>query len=633
MLAVLASQLVCRSATLSDLMQPPPENADPGSVHDAGAYADLAAQAAAAMGRDDLARRVAAAKARLQNSGTAIAVVGEFKQGKSSLVNGVLGIDICPVDDDIATSTLTVLRHGDEAHAVVWCAEGSERVTRDFPVAALPSLVTEGSVLADGRVELVEVFLPNPLLAHGISIVDTPGANGIRPGYTAVVLGYLEAVHGAVFVTDASSPLTHEELAFLQAAVAVSPVTCIALAKIDLFPHWREIHSANADLLQRAGLAIPVFPVSSALRHAALVLNDGELNEESGFPDLIRFLDENLVQRATTIAALGMFDTAIFCLNEMRFATAADLAARRSPDTMADRLQAFRQAKERLERLKVGNARWATVMNDGLGELVSQVDHRFRRRMRDLQKAVDDEVAKSDPAKIWPDLTARVREQAAAGARDVIYEMETGADEVAARITALLAEDDLLIGSAVDSRPELELTKYWAPRPLSRLSVASGIGMGFTGLRGAQGGLILFGMLSGLAGIAVSTGVLAGVAAAFGGKQLLEERKRQVAARRQEARTAIRQSLDETEFEVGRTLRELSRDLNRRLRDHYSDRIGERLRTCMDAAASLERGLQEDEAARSARVAELSNQAGQLDMILDKLTRRRNELAATGMRQ
>lgn len=614
-------------------MEPPPESPARANVHDAGAYADLAAQAAAAMGRDDLARRVAAAKTRLQNPDTAIAVVGEFKQGKSSLVNGVLGIDVCPVDDDIATSTLTILRHGDEAHAVAWSVEGSENVRQEFPIAALPSLVTERPGPAGGRVELVEVFLPNPLLAHGISIVDTPGANGIRPGYTAVVLGYLQAVHAAVFVTDASSPLTYEELAFLQEAVTVSPATCIALAKIDLFPHWRQVQSANADLLQRAGLAIPVVPVSSTLRQAALVLRDGELNEESGFPELIRFLDENVVQRANTIGVLGMFDTAMLCLNEMRFATAADLAARQSPGTMADRLQAFRQAKERLERLRQGNARWATVMNDGLAELVSQVDYRFRRRMRDLQRTVDEETAKGDPRTMWPDLSARVREQAAAGARDVIREMEAGADEVARRITALLAEDDLLIDSAVGSREEADLSGYWAPRPLSKPSVTSGIGLGFSGLRGAQGGLILFGMMTGLAGIAVSTGVLLGVAAIFGGKQLLDERKRQVAARRQEARTAIRQFFDEAEFEVGKALRELSRDMNRRLRDHYSDRLAERLRTCADTAASLERGLQEDAATRKVRIEELRAQAGQLDAILEKLTRHRNELAAVEMPQ
>lgn len=607
-------------------MEPSTDTAVSALIDEAAGWADLAARSAAAMGRDDLARRISGAEVRLRSPDTAIAVVGEFKQGKSSLVNGLLGVDICPVDDDIATSTLTILRHAAEPRVVAWHADGAGRTTREHPLSDLGRLVTEQADPGSSRLELVEVFLPNPLLARGVSIVDSPGANGIRPGYTAIVLGYLQAVHAAIFVTDASSPLTHEELAFLKEAASLSPATVVVQTKTDMFPHWREVRAANIELLQRAGLAIDVVPASSALRVAAFAQKDKELNEESGFPGLLRFLDEKVVQRATTIAVLGVLDAAIASLGEMQVATRAGLEAREAPGTMEERLQALRQAKERLDRLRQSNARWPTVMNDGLADLVSRVDHRFRRRMRDLQRHVDDEIAKSDPKSTWSELSVRVREQAAEGARDVVREMETGADEVARQITAMLAEEDLLLGSAVGMRQGLDLSNYWAPRPLSMPSVASTVGLGFSGLRGAQGGLILFGVMAGLAGIALSTGVLLGVAAIFGGKQLVDERKRQVTVRRQEARTAIRQFLDEAEFEVGKALRDLSREHNRRLRDHYSERIAERLRTCMDAAASLERGLQEDDAARQQRIVELREQARQIDIILDRLVRRRDEL-------
>lgn len=608
-------------------MEPPEDSGAESAIEEAESYADLAAQAAAAMGRDDLSRRIANAKVRLRNPDATIAVVGEFKQGKSSLINALLGESICPVDDDIATSTLTILRYAEEPRVVAWEVENGERRKREYGLADLPGLVMEQSGPASRRLELVEVYLPNPLLERGVTVVDTPGANGIRPGYTAIVLGYLQAVHGAIFVTDASSPLTHEELAFLKGAAETAPATVVALSKTDMFPHWREVHAANGDLLETAGLAVECVPVSSALREAALAGRDADLNGESGFPALIQFLEVKVVRRMTAIAVGGVLDAAVVSLGEMQVATRTGLEARLSPGTMEERLQASREAKARLDRLRQGNARWPTVMNDGLTELVARVDHRFRRRMRDLQRHAEDEIAKGDPKTAWAGLTVYVREQAAEGARDVVREMEAGADGVAQQVTSLLAEEDFLIGSAVGSRPALDLSNYWAPRPLSMPSVASTVGMGLSGLRGSQGGLILLGVMTGLAGIALSTGVLLGVAAVFGGKQVLDERKRQVAVRRQEARTAIRQFLDEAEFEVNKALRDLSREQNRRLRDHYNERISERIRTCTETVATLERALQENGAAREAQIKELREQDARIATVLKRLLQRRSEIA------
>ena len=77
------------------------------------------AQALQQLERPDLAERVSAAAARLRRPSTVVCVVGEFKQGKSSLVNALLGQNVCPVDDDLATSAITLVRWAEEAGAVV----------------------------------------------------------------------------------------------------------------------------------------------------------------------------------------------------------------------------------------------------------------------------------------------------------------------------------------------------------------------------------------------------------------------------------------------------------------------------------------------------------------------------------
>ena len=52
------------------------------------------------------------ASSRLTRQHVLVAVLGEFKQGKSSLVNGLLGETILTVDDDLATAVPAIVRFG-----------------------------------------------------------------------------------------------------------------------------------------------------------------------------------------------------------------------------------------------------------------------------------------------------------------------------------------------------------------------------------------------------------------------------------------------------------------------------------------------------------------------------------------
>ena len=52
--------------------------------------------------RADLRRRLEQTKERLLDPSVRVIVVGEFKQGKSQLINALVNAPVCPVDDDIA---------------------------------------------------------------------------------------------------------------------------------------------------------------------------------------------------------------------------------------------------------------------------------------------------------------------------------------------------------------------------------------------------------------------------------------------------------------------------------------------------------------------------------------------------
>ena len=65
---------------------------------------DRALAVTATADRPDLTARLEAARRRLQDPHVRVLVVGEFKQGKSQLVNALVNAPVCPVDDDVATS-------------------------------------------------------------------------------------------------------------------------------------------------------------------------------------------------------------------------------------------------------------------------------------------------------------------------------------------------------------------------------------------------------------------------------------------------------------------------------------------------------------------------------------------------
>ena len=78
--------------------------------------------------RDDLAERIDEIRRRAARSETVVCVVGEFKKGKSALVNALLGAPVCPVDDDLATTAVTVVRHGETPGAIIHRREDGEPV-------------------------------------------------------------------------------------------------------------------------------------------------------------------------------------------------------------------------------------------------------------------------------------------------------------------------------------------------------------------------------------------------------------------------------------------------------------------------------------------------------------------------
>lgn len=573
---------------------------------------DDVARIALRQGRDDLAARLAAGRDRLGRPETVIAVVGEFKRGKSSLVNGLLGQPVCPVDDDIATAKLTLLRHG-PAPLVALRRDDGSIVSTAYSLDDIPGLVTERTSAEAGEPPgYLEIALNNPFLARGLVLVDTPGVGGLSTGYAGITLGYLHAADALLFATDASAPLTASELDFLKRAATVCPAVIVVLTKMDLHPEWRRVRDLDRAALAAEGLDVPLVPVSAVLRMEAFPRRDAAMNQESGYPALLNLLASRVLDPARERAkARALVDLAA-ALAQLGTALAAEEQALLDPSRVTGQVEQLNAERARLEHLRTAGARWQTILNDEFADLVSEVDHHFRQAIRAANRDADDAIEAVDPADNWDELAAGLRQQMAEASMNVVRELETGSDAIAARIVDVLREEDVALGTLSGRATPVEVGALWSARAPEARFVLESAATGWASLRGAQSGILVFGMLSSLAGLALTTGAMLGIGMLFGGKQLLDERKRQVTARRQKARTAVRQFLDDVQFEVGKSMRDLSRELQRQLRDHFGERIAESVRSCATTAEALQKSLQQDDTARRERLAAVRQDLGLL---------------------
>jgi hypothetical protein len=570
---------------------------------------------AARLGREDLATRLEDAARRLARTETVVCVVGEFKQGKSALINGLLGTAICPVDDDLATTTVTVVRHGDVARAIVRRREAGELIEEAIPPDDVVGWVLERDGPADRTgVEVVEIALPHPFLARGMVLVDTPGVGGLNAGHAAATLAFLPSADALIFVTDASAELSAPELEFLTTALRAGRPVIVAITKVDMYPAWRRIVELDEGHLRAIGLTGDPIPLSAVLRlgsPAAGGDSDGAA-AESGFGRLADLLAGEVAADARALTRAAATTELRPAVEQLREPLNAEAAALEDPGSAGRMATELRDVRARLAALDAADAAWSVRLEDEFAALRSRVAFGFQGRMRIVLRDAEDELEEIDPAQSWPELSGRVQEGTAAAVREAFGEATAGAAGVQATIAAMLADEQLGL-EGTGGQVAFDVRELWEGMPGFAGRTKSGVMAGLGVVTGAKVGVEMLGMLGTLLGAAIVGPAVLGVALAFGGKEVLSERRRQLADRRQQARTFLGDFVEEVRFQVDGRLATLLDEIQRQMRARFAERIRELRRTFGDSVAALERGAAEESAGRDRRLTQIRSDLAELD--------------------
>jgi GTP-binding protein EngB required for normal cell division len=172
------------------------------------------AEVARGLGDDAATADVTALRQRIDEGRFFVACVGQFKRGKSTLINALVGDPVLPVGVIPVTAVVTVVRHG-EARRVRVKTRAAD--WHDVPPAELASYVAEEQNPDNVKEVLaVEAYVPSPLLASGMCLVDTPGLGSVHASNTAATRDFVPHIDAALVVLGADPPISGEELGLVE---------------------------------------------------------------------------------------------------------------------------------------------------------------------------------------------------------------------------------------------------------------------------------------------------------------------------------------------------------------------------------------------------------------------------------
>jgi GTP-binding protein EngB required for normal cell division len=182
---------------------------------------------------DSLAPQLAACEDLLRGSGVVnVAVLGQFKAGKSSFLNGLIGGDVVPVDVLPSTAVVTRIGYGPMERVTVHGLAGEPF---EIPLARLAEFVTErGNPANERKVAVVDVELPALAAYEGIRFVDTPGLGSVFAHNTRVSKDWMPRVGAALVAVSVNHPLSEDDLLLLNDVSSHTPEAVILLTKADL---------------------------------------------------------------------------------------------------------------------------------------------------------------------------------------------------------------------------------------------------------------------------------------------------------------------------------------------------------------------------------------------------------------
>lgn len=422
---------------------------------------------------------------RLQEDRFHLAVLGQFKRGKSTLLNALLGEPLLPSAVVPLTSIPTFIHAGlrletkisfqDENQEEVFSCEQAEEMS-DYLARFVAEEHNPKNRLG---VSQVAVFHPAPILQRGVVLIDTPGIGSTFRHNTEATLNFLPQCDAALFVVSADPPVTEVELEFLGQVRDKVARLFFVLNKVDyLDPAERDQAAGFFKRVLREQLGFPedvtLFCVSARQGLEAAGREDSALWRQSGMAELNEFLLDFLVQGKSSALNEAVARKAADIVGEV--AMRVDLALRALEMPLAELAERRRIFEEKLTEIR-DQQQMAADLLAGDRKRMQQLLESKAAELRQRAAATLEQVVNDALGKVAAGDFHQPAQDALDNEVPPFFERELGAliRDVDQRLTQVLrphqARATALIASVRKTAAELFEVPYHAPESEGALEI------------------------------------------------------------------------------------------------------------------------------------------------------------------
>ncbi len=386
-------------------------------------YNELKAQLIAAIerlekmssGRDNtkIADNLRETREKLIENRFHLVVLGQFKRGKSTFINSIVGEKILPTSVVPLTSIVTMLKYGRTEHMEVVFEEGSrEIISRD----ELPGYVTErGNPKNTKKVKQVEIAVPSPFLKDGVFIIDTPGVGSTFENNTEMTYNYLPKVDAALFMLAVDPPVSRSEIEFLKDVEQYVEKIFFIQNKIDYLSdeERKESMAFSKQVIEEAlgRDGIEIYPLSAKLALEGKKSEDAAMLKQSRLPEFDAVLGRFLLKaKGKTVLRSALNSTRKLLADEELTVRLESQAMETPLEQLEEKINLFQEKMADIERDRED----IKYYFDGeIQRIVDVLD-------RDLQRLKEREIPK-----LLADLEERGEENRNKGISEYIETMES----------------------------------------------------------------------------------------------------------------------------------------------------------------------------------------------------------------
>jgi len=294
-----------------------------------------------------------------------LAVLGQFKRGKSSLLNALLEEEILPASVIPLTSIPTYIKYGKKPVVEIHFNNNREnlRIVSNSHIELhdnMSSYVAESKNPGNRlNVEKIDLYYNSPFLSTGIVLIDTPGIGSTHLHNTQATLNFLPQCDAAIFVISADPPITETEINFLSEVRKKIDKIFFIINKIDYLSSTEvnEIINFITKVLKKNRVidnSSQLFPLSAKQALTAIKTNNSFLKEQSRIDLFIEQLEEFIVHDKDVVMNAALVKKALSIFSDLSLQLEMTIKAFKLPiDEALSKLSHFNSKLKEADRQKI----------------------------------------------------------------------------------------------------------------------------------------------------------------------------------------------------------------------------------------------------------------------------------------